>query len=89
MLLMSLVSIQSNSHSILVADIFDFASAGSGTFSFTPRADFKIATAEAVEKSSVNVPTVEVEVIGAIARKAKRATDICEDPNKASFINAA
>ncbi|KAK7469978.1 hypothetical protein VKT23_001414 [Stygiomarasmius scandens] len=77
------------SHS--VADIFDFASAGAGTFSFTPRTEFKIAGAEdtQAQKVTVDVPTVDVEVNGVIARKAKRATNICEDATQAAFISAA
>ncbi|KAF5340178.1 hypothetical protein D9758_014978 [Tetrapyrgos nigripes] len=73
-----------------VANIFDFATAGAGTFSFTPRADFKIAGAgSSAVKVSVNVPTVDVEVTGAISRKARRATNVCDDADKASFIDQA
>ncbi|KAK7464141.1 hypothetical protein VKT23_006305 [Stygiomarasmius scandens] len=74
-----------------VADIFDFSSAGTGTFSFTPNAELKIAGAEssAASKFSINVPSVDVEVTGPISKKAKRATDICENASEASFIDAA
>ncbi|THU97406.1 zincin [Dendrothele bispora CBS 962.96] len=74
-----------------VADLFDFASAGTGTFSFTPNGEFKIAGADsaAVNKFAVDMPTVDVEVTGAIPKKVKRATNICDDSSKSSFIDSA
>ncbi|KAF9030873.1 zincin [Hymenopellis radicata] len=80
-----------------VSEIYDFASAGTGTYSFAPLTEFQVAGAEdsvsavaELAKVTVAAPSVGVEVTSDVARRVrKRATDICKDSSMASFIDAS
>lgn len=80
-----------------MAALYDFASAGAGTFSFEPITNFQVAGAEdevaSLSKVQAASPKVEVEVTGDIAKRElaqlnKRATDICTTSSRKSFIDA-
>ncbi|KAG7442718.1 Metalloprotease [Guyanagaster necrorhizus] len=78
-----------------VADLYDFASAGKGTFAFEPITDFRVAGAEervASPFSAVKAiaEIIEVEVTSEVTRRSiKRATDVCANATLSEFINAS
>ncbi|KIY71347.1 zincin [Cylindrobasidium torrendii FP15055 ss-10] len=77
-----------------VADIYDFASAGTGKFSFTPKTELNVgdsaASASDLAKVSVSSQAIEVEVTSDVAKRAyKRATPTCSDSSQLSFIDAS
>ncbi|KAL0070273.1 hypothetical protein AAF712_002765 [Marasmius tenuissimus] len=78
-----------------VSSLFDFATAGPGTFSFTPISDFRVAGDQkashpalmAEVSSSSNV--IEVEVKNVVKKEVRRAVTECADSSKKSFIEAS
>uniref|UniRef100_A0A0W0FWJ4 Deuterolysin n=1 Tax=Moniliophthora roreri TaxID=221103 RepID=A0A0W0FWJ4_MONRR len=79
-----------------VADLFDFASAGTGTFRFEPVASFHVATGSnekpgQFERVQVSSNAVEVNVTDQLKKRemVKRARDTCQVPAKRDFIDAA
>ncbi|KAK7436844.1 hypothetical protein VKT23_014486 [Stygiomarasmius scandens] len=84
-----------------VSSVFDFASAGAGSFTFEPVQTFQIAGAEAEVKSIVQMdkvaassaPSVTVNISGDLAKRElplnKRATNICNSASQRSFIDAS
>ncbi|RDB20163.1 Neutral protease 2 MEP8 [Hypsizygus marmoreus] len=84
-----------------VASLFDFASAGTGTFSFEAITNFKVmgaeervAGAQSFAKIQATTPTVQVQVTGDVAKRElpelnKRATNICTTSSRKSFIDAS
>lgn len=86
---------------LLVASLYDFASAGSGTFSFDPVVNFRVASgsnSKLARVSNVNSSPVQVSVqnVGEKREVEKRATkksigkraeNICTDSTKKSFID--
>ncbi|KAF7326176.1 Neutral protease 2 [Mycena kentingensis (nom. inval.)] len=68
-----------------VSALFDFASAGAGAFTFTPISTFQ--TAPAAEKITKRSELALVEVDAAAVTK--RATNICTNASRASFITAS
>lgn len=83
---------------LLVSSLYDFATAGAGTFTFEPIANFLVVDAEAtkgsfskVQASTIN--SVDITVNGAIPARElvalnSRAQDICTTSSKKSFIDA-
>ncbi|KAF5376128.1 hypothetical protein D9615_007679 [Tricholomella constricta] len=84
-----------------VASLFDFASAGTGKFSFEPITSFQV---QSVDERLAGVPefskieasasSVEIEVTGDLVKREipqlnKRAVDICTTTSKKSFIDAS
>ncbi|EEB90307.1 hypothetical protein MPER_11500 [Moniliophthora perniciosa FA553] len=79
-----------------VASLFDFASAGTGTFSFEPVTSFQIVGSEEKisESEQVHVTSnaVAVNIIKQLEKRdilQKRAVDICNNPAQRAFIDAA
>ncbi|KAK0441457.1 Metalloprotease [Desarmillaria tabescens] len=84
-----------------LSTLFDFASAGPGTFTFTPVTTFQMVGAEAgfinavsLDKVSVTSSSVEVHVSGDLAKRDlpvldARAVDICTSTSQRSFIDAS
>ncbi|EEB92986.1 hypothetical protein MPER_08424, partial [Moniliophthora perniciosa FA553] len=85
-----------------VADLFDFATAGAGTFSFEPNADLKVAGVEeettspaAFSKVTLASQPIEVTVTGEISankelrKNEKRAVVSCSNASQRSFIDAS
>ncbi|KAK7037425.1 hypothetical protein VNI00_011176 [Paramarasmius palmivorus] len=85
-----------------ISDLFDFASAGAGTFSFEPITDLKVAGIEeevispsALAKVSLATQAIEVTVTGEISNKElrvhnkKRAVSVCSNSSQKSFIDAS
>ncbi|ESK82326.1 neutral protease 2 [Moniliophthora roreri MCA 2997] len=82
-----------------VTDLFDFASAGTGTFRFEPVTSFyvtsssndKLSSLAQFERVQVSSDAVEVNVTDQLEKRemAKRATNTCNDPAKKAFIDAA
>lgn len=84
---------------LTVASLYDFATSGLGTYSFTPITTFQVAGAEEKEvvasklsKVQVSTNQIDVEITGDVAKRAhsvnKRATDICTTSSKKTFIDA-
>jgi deuterolysin len=79
-----------------VADVFDFATAGAGTFKFEPLVDLRVggleeevASPAALAKVTVASQAIEVTVTGEIAkREEKRAVSVCSNASRKSFIDA-
>ncbi|KAF8626732.1 hypothetical protein AX17_006498 [Amanita inopinata Kibby_2008] len=82
-----------------VASLFDFKSAGAGTYTVQPHASFVAmgvnddpATAT-FQRVVANANTLTVKVAGDLANRElhreKRAVDICGSPSEASFIDAS
>lgn len=83
-----------------VAPLFDFASVGTGKFSFEPVATFRVAGAaervaniDDLTKFDATVSAVDVEVTADVAKREiqarnKRAVDICTTSSRKSFIDA-
>ncbi|KAF9266077.1 zincin [Marasmius fiardii PR-910] len=78
-----------------VASLFDFATAGPGTFSFSPISDFRVAGAEEkidlpakMNSLAVASDAIEVEIKNVMKREIKRAVAVCDDAQKKSFIQA-
>ncbi|KAK0196181.1 Metalloprotease [Armillaria mellea] len=82
--------------------LFDFASAGPGTFTFTPMTSFYIISPEArvtdgatLDKVSVSSSSVDVNISGDLAKRDlfpvlnTRAVDICTNRTKAQIIDAS
>ncbi|KAK0196240.1 Metalloprotease [Armillaria mellea] len=82
--------------------LFDFASAGPGTFTFTPVTSFYITSPEArvtngasLDKFSVSSSSVDVNISGDLAKRDlfpvlnTRAVDICTNATKAQIIDAS
>ncbi|ESK86193.1 deuterolysin m35 metalloprotease [Moniliophthora roreri MCA 2997] len=80
-----------------VSSLFDFASAGVGRYSFQPITDLRVAGVDeqathpaALALVSPTSEAIEVEVTGDLGKREwKRATTTCEDPARASFIDAS
>uniref|UniRef100_A0A0W0FLS9 Methionine aminopeptidase n=1 Tax=Moniliophthora roreri TaxID=221103 RepID=A0A0W0FLS9_MONRR len=85
-----------------VADLFDFATAGAGTFSFEPRTDLKVAGVEeeaanpdALSKVTLASQPIEVTVTGEISankelrKNEKRAVVSCSNTSQRSFIDSS
>ncbi|ESK90392.1 deuterolysin metalloprotease family protein [Moniliophthora roreri MCA 2997] len=82
-----------------VASLFDFASAGAGTYSFKPVTSFQIAGSEEKvsgfaesEQADVTSNAVAVNVTKQLEKPdilQKRARNICNNPAQNAFINAA
>ncbi|KAF5364111.1 hypothetical protein D9756_000085 [Leucocoprinus leucothites] len=76
-----------------VANLFDFAAAGAGKFTFEPVANFVVSADSAFNKIAAAPSTVEVEVTGDLAKRElslnKRAVDICTTASRKSFIDAS
>ncbi|KAK7449289.1 hypothetical protein VKT23_013432 [Stygiomarasmius scandens] len=83
-----------------VASLFDFASAGPGTFTFEPVTAFQVAEAEENKVSSfidhdaveITANKIEVNLAGDLAKRellTKRAVDICTTASRKNFIDAA
>ncbi|GLB34257.1 putative secreted metalloproteinase that allows assimilation of proteinaceous substrates [Lyophyllum shimeji] len=84
-----------------IASLFDFASMGTGTFSFEPITNFKVLGAaddfkgvESFSKIQATANAMTVEVTKDIAKRElpqlnKRAVDICTTSSKKSFIDAS
>ncbi|KAF9004354.1 Deuterolysin metalloprotease family-domain-containing protein [Cyathus striatus] len=84
-----------------VSSLYDFASAGTGKYSFEPISNFvvagaaeKVISVESVSKVIATSSAVEVEITGDIAKRElprinKRATDICTTASKKTFIDAS
>ncbi|KAK1215961.1 hypothetical protein PQX77_021418 [Marasmius sp. AFHP31] len=78
-----------------VSSLFDFATAGPGTFSFMPIPNFQVAGDQKAShpalmaelSSSSNV--IEIEVKNVAKRKVKRANTFCLDSQKRRFIEAS
>ncbi|KAK0189683.1 Metalloprotease [Armillaria mellea] len=82
--------------------LFDFASVGPGTFTFTPATSFYIVSTDArvadgasFDKVSVSSSSVDVNISGDLAKRElfpvlnTRAVDICTDSSKAPFIDGS
>ncbi|KAK0196196.1 Metalloprotease [Armillaria mellea] len=82
--------------------LFDFASAGPGTFTFTPVTSFYITSPEArvtdgagLDKLSVSSSSVDVNISGDLTKRdlfpvlSTRAVDICTDRTEAQIIDAS
>ncbi|CAG8728837.1 11410_t:CDS:2, partial [Acaulospora colombiana] len=81
-----------------IAQLYDFESAGTGTFSFTPTNDFQVFSADTTihniadtVRISAPVPTVHVNVISDVMRRDlnvldKRAVANCSDTSSSPFI---
>ncbi|KAK0441463.1 Metalloprotease [Desarmillaria tabescens] len=82
--------------------LFDFASAGPGTFMFTPVTSFYITSPEArvtdaasLDKVSMSSSSVDVNISGDLTKRDlfpvlnTRAVDICTDNTKANVIDAS
>ncbi|KAF5335624.1 hypothetical protein D9758_014803 [Tetrapyrgos nigripes] len=84
-----------------VASLFDFATAGEGSFTFEPIQTFQIAEVEAqitalgqMDKvAASSAPSVTVNISGDLSkrevRQNKRAVDICTNASRKSFIDAS
>ncbi|KAL0581490.1 hypothetical protein V5O48_000533 [Marasmius crinis-equi] len=79
-----------------VASLFDFATAGPGTFTFTPISEFRVAGTE--EKAahpallaslSSSAEAIEVEIKDVGSKQVKRAEPECSDSSKLSFIKSS
>ncbi|KAK0430154.1 Metalloprotease [Desarmillaria tabescens] len=82
--------------------LFDFASAGPGTFTFTPMTSFYITSPEArvtdaasLDKVSISSSSVDVNISGDLTKRDlfpvlnTRAVDICTNSSKAHIIDAS
>ncbi|KAK0189988.1 hypothetical protein F5146DRAFT_647057 [Armillaria mellea] len=78
-----------------VAGLYDFASAGKGTFVFEPITDFRVVGADervASQLSAVKAiaEVIEVEVTSEVTKRSlKRSTDVCANETLSGFINAS
>lgn len=84
-----------------IASLFDFASVGTGTFSFEPITNFKVMAAaeefkgvESFSKIQANANMMTVEVTKDITKRElpelnKRAVNICSTASRKSFIDAS
>ncbi|KAK7047609.1 hypothetical protein VNI00_006377 [Paramarasmius palmivorus] len=80
-----------------LADVFDFATVGAGTFKFEPLVDLRvggleeeIASPAALAKVTVASQAIEITVTGEIAkREEKRAVSVCSNASRKSFIDAS
>jgi deuterolysin len=83
-----------------IASLFDFESAGTGAFTFTPVTDFQSVSGESSFADSVDelvtiessVSSATVEVTSDVKKRSvaeKRAVDICTNSSQKSFLDAA
>ncbi|KAL1758091.1 Deuterolysin metalloprotease family-domain-containing protein [Schizophyllum commune] len=76
-----------------LATLYDFASAGAGSFTFEPKTEFKVGAANDVisEKveSTANTVTIALDDVAKRSMEVKRATVSCSDSSLASFISAS
>lgn len=83
-----------------VSSLFDFASAGEGTYTFEPVTTFQMAdvaaklVASTLEKVTVSSTSVDVHISGDLAARDvagidKRATPVCSDSTKKAFITSS
>ncbi len=84
----------------LVSSLFDFSSAGQGTFTFEPVTNFRVATPEAsiisesqMDRVEASAESIDVFVSGDLAKRElhernKRAVNICTNASRKSFIDS-
>ncbi|PVF99290.1 zincin [Serendipita vermifera] len=84
-----------------IAQLYDFESAGTGTFSFTPTTDFQIANTDTAVHDladtllvSTRLPTVDVNIVSDVTRRGpkvldKRSMVNCTDTSSSPFISAS
>jgi deuterolysin len=76
-----------------VASLYDFASAGAGTFTFEPVSTFQVI--DDTDRSALQVPSKKIDVSvekdvakREIKQNAKRATVSCSNSSQNSFISS-
>ncbi|TRM67412.1 Deuterolysin metalloprotease family-domain-containing protein [Schizophyllum amplum] len=76
-----------------LASLYDFTSAGAGSFTFEPKAEFKVGAAdEAISEkveSTTNSVTIDISDVAKPSMQEKRATVSCSDSSLASFISSS
>ncbi|KAF8890047.1 hypothetical protein CPB85DRAFT_1377940 [Mucidula mucida] len=84
-----------------VSSLFDFSSAGQGTFTFEPVTNFRVATPEAsiisesqMDRIEASAESIDVFVSGDLAKRElhernKRAVNICTNASRKSFIDSS
>ncbi len=77
-----------------MADLYDFASSGKGTFAFKPITDFRVVGVEERVTSQLSAfkaiaEVIEVEDTSEVTKRSlKRSTDVCVNETLSGFINA-